>query len=93
MRARWYELGGDFVYGAWRLTYNEPVFQDRRFLGGFFPVDSDVYKGTCREYGPGLCPVAEALQPRLFQFKTNYMDLHVAERQAKILEKTIDSFT
>ena len=92
-RDRFYELGGDFVYGAWRLSYQEPMFQQRRFLGGFFPVDSDVYKGPHRDYGPGLCPVAEEIQPNLFQFKTNYMDLDEAQRRATALKKTIDSFS
>lgn len=91
-RNKFYELGGDFVYGAWRLTYNEPMFQNRRFLGDFFPIDSELYKGKYRDYSPGLCPVAEEVQPKLFQFKTNYTDLDQAERQAKILKKTIDSF-
>ena len=91
-RNRFYELGGDFVYGAWRLTYNEPVFQEHRFLGNFFPVDSEVYRGKYRDYSPGLCPVAEELQPDLFQFKTNYMDLGEAEQQAKILKRTIERF-
>ena len=90
-RKRFYELGGDFAYGAWRLSYNEPVFQERRFLGGGFPVDSPIYKGTYRDYSPGLCPVAEMLQPKLFQFKTNYMDQDYARQQAHILRKTIDS--
>jgi perosamine synthetase len=91
-RNRFYHLGGDFVYGAWRLTYNEPVFQKRRFLGGFFPVDSEIYKGQYRDYRPGLCPVAESIQPKLMQFKTNFMDLNEAARQAKILNDTIAGF-
>ena len=90
-RKRFYELGGDFAYGAWRLTYNEPVFQDRQFLGGGFPVDSKIYKGTYRDYSPGLCPVAEELQPKMIQFKTNYMDRDYARQQADVLRKTIDS--
>ncbi len=91
-RERFYELGGDFVYGAWRLCYDEPVFQDRRFLGDF-PVDSEIYKGDYRDYTPGLCPVAESLQPKLFQFKANYMDMDYAQDQANILRRTIDSIT
>ena len=86
-------MGGDFIYAAWRLTYNEPVFQDRQFLGGFFPVDSDIYKGQYRDYSPGLCPVAESIQPKLMQFKTNYVDLNEANRQTKILRKTIESIS
>ena len=87
-----YDLGGDFLYGAWQLTYNEPVFQQRRFLGSFFPVDSELYKGMYRHYGPGLCPVAESLQPMLMQFRTNYMDLKQAQEQARILRRTIETF-
>lgn len=91
-RSRFRELGGDFIYGAWQLTYNEPIFQDRQFLGGFFPVDSDIYQGDNKTWEPGLCPVAEELQPQLMQFKTNYMDLSVAARCADALKETIDCF-
>ena len=90
-RAKFFELGGDFLYGAWQLTYNEPVFQDRAFLGGFFPVDSSIYQGSYRSYEPGLCPVAEELQPKLMHFKTNYMDLDYAADQARILKRTIEA--
>ncbi len=51
------ELGGDGYYGAWSLTYLEPVFQD-----GSLGV----------KYSAGICPVAEATQPYLIQLKTNY---------------------
>ena len=91
-RNAFYNLGGDFLYGAWRLTYNEPIFQQRRFLGGFFPIDSELYEGTYRHYGAGLCPVAESLQPKLMQFRTNYMDLEQAQEQAAILRRTIETF-
>jgi perosamine synthetase len=92
-RNRFKKLGGDFIYGAWQLTYNEPIFQDRQFLGGSFPVDSEIYTGDYRSYEPGLCPVAEELQPQLMQFKTNYMDLNIAQGHANALKKTIESFT
>jgi len=91
LRDCFFRLGGDFLYGAWQLTYNEPVFQNREFLGGFFPVDSEIYKGNYRAYEPGLCPVAEELQPKLMQFKTNYMDLSAAQQQADALRATIES--
>jgi perosamine synthetase len=90
-RTRFNELGGDFIYGAWRLTYQEPIFQNRQFLAGGFPVDSEIYKGDYRNYAPGLCPVAESLQPKLMQFKTNYMDMGYAAKQAGVLRKTIDN--
>ena len=73
------------------MTYNEPVFQDRQFLGGGFPVDSKSYKGTYRDDSPGLCTVAEELQPRMIQFKPNYMDREYARQQANVLRKTIES--
>lgn len=88
-RQKFYDNGGDFIYGAWRLSYNEPIFQNRDFLGGSFPIDSSIYKGDYRQYKPGLCPVAERLQPKLMQFKTNYMDLNEARKQAEALRKTI----
>jgi perosamine synthetase len=89
-RNLFYALGGDFLYGAWRLTYNEPVFQERRFLGGGFPIDSPVYRGNHRDYGSNLCPVAESLQPKLMQFKTNYYHLDQARRQADVLRQTVE---
>ena len=88
-RQNFYDHGGDFIYGAWRLTYNEPLFQERRFLGGAFPVDSPIYTGKWKEYEPGLCPVAERLQPKLMQFKTNYQDLTEAKKQIEALKKAI----
>ena len=88
-RKCFFENGGDFLYGAWRLTYQEPLFQERNFIGGIWPIDSEVYKGDYRSYGPGLCPVAERIQPQLLQFKTNYMDLEFAKAQAEALRNTI----
>lgn len=71
------EFGGDGFYGAWSLTYLEPIFQDG-VLG--------------RRYEPGLCPVAEATQPRLIQLKTNYGDQETIDRQADALCRTIRYF-
>ncbi|MFC1920728.1 DegT/DnrJ/EryC1/StrS family aminotransferase [Chloroflexota bacterium] len=45
-----------------------------------------------KDYPAGLCPIAESVQPRLLQFKTNYMDMAVAEQKAGVLEKTIAYF-
>lgn len=71
------ELGGDGFYGAWSLTYLEPIFQD----------------GTIgRRYAPGLCPVAERTQPRLLLLKTHYGDQATMDRQAEALGETIRFF-
>ncbi|HEY7953348.1 MAG TPA: DegT/DnrJ/EryC1/StrS family aminotransferase [Solirubrobacteraceae bacterium] len=76
--------GGDPFYGAWRLTYLEPLF------AGGCPLRDPRYEGVYQEYAPGLCPVAEELQPRLIQLKTNYWRQDEAERQAQALHATIE---
>jgi perosamine synthetase len=87
-RDRFTQLGGDGIYSAWKLTYLEPMFEKMQLLGRERFISAD----NRASYRSGLCPVAERLQPRLVQFKTNYWDLTTAERQAEILEKTLRSF-
>ena len=70
------ELGGDGFYGAWSLTYLEPFMQS----------------GEYGQYPKGICPVAESVQPRLIQLKTNYGDMEIINRQAEILYKTTRYF-
>jgi len=77
-RRKYMELGGDGIYACWKLSYLEPFLKGK--------------KSGNQKFEKGLCPVAESLQPFLLQFKTNYMDLDVAQRQANILEKTIEYF-
>lgn len=74
--AAFLKLGGDGFYGAWSLTYLEPIFQN----------------GAAGRCEPGLCPVAESVQPRLMQFKTHYGDDETIGRQAEALAKTIAHF-
>ena len=38
------------------------------------------------------CPIAESLQPKIMQFKTNYRDIKLAEKQALILKETIQHY-
>lgn len=76
------EFGGDGIYGAWQLTYLEPAFRGIRFA-----------PHQTQELGPGLCPVAESLQPKLLQFQSNYLDLDTAQQQADALAKTIRHFS
>jgi perosamine synthetase len=82
-RRKYLELGGDGIYAAWQLTHLEPAFRGQTFgLPG----------EQVQEYGPGLCPVAESLQPNLLQFKTNYMDAAVAGQKAEALAQTVAYF-
>jgi perosamine synthetase len=69
-RATYVDMGGDGIYGAWSIPYEEPALKK---LG----------------YGNGLCPIAEDLQPKLMQFKTNYRDLDQARKKADVLRKVI----
>lgn len=75
------DFGGDGFYGAWALNYMEPAFKGMRFA-----------ETQSQTYGAGLCPVAERLQPRLMQFKTNYFDTARCERSAEALAKAIRHF-
>jgi perosamine synthetase len=87
------ELGGDGFYAAWQVTYNEPVIKQMAFYGKGCPVHCPLYEGPRVKWGPGLCPVAEHLQPKLMQLKTNYGDLEEARQKAAALRRTIDYFS
>ena len=50
----------------------------------------EIYKNI--SYKKGLCPVAERIQPKIMQFKTNYRDLNLAAKKAQVLKKTIKFF-
>ncbi len=78
--------GGDGIYGAWSVPYLEPMVAERRFAERCPWVYENV------RYERGLCPVAELIQPRLMQFKTNYRDTKLAEIKADALLKTIKMF-
>lgn len=80
-RDQFRKRGGDGIYAAWQLTHLEPAFRNVRF--------SERQRLT---YEKGLCPVAEAVQPQLLQFKTNYWTFPDAERQAEVLYATITHF-
>lgn len=84
-RAEYIKKGGDKYYGAWQLTYLEPLFRDANFNRRSEFINS--------KYVRGLCPVAEKVQPQLKQFKTNYMNEHDAIKQAEILRSTLDFFS
>ena len=74
---RYIAVGGDGFYGACMVPYLEPALRGKAF-------GSAVMQ-------PGLCPIAEDLQSRIMQFKTNYRDFTVAEQKAEILSDMIDA--
>jgi perosamine synthetase len=83
-RWRFLNKGGDKYYGAWKLTYLEPLFKNKMFRHR-----KDIVR---YDYKSGLCPNAEVLQPQIKQFKTNYMSITEAKRQAEILNSTLRFF-
>ena len=85
-RKKYIELGGDGIYGSWAVPYLEPVVQERQFVYRNQEVYKDLY------YEKGICPIAESIQPKLMQFKTNYRNLGLAEQKASSLLKTIKYF-
>jgi perosamine synthetase len=93
---RWHDFrnqfvknGGDGIFGAWQLTYLEPMFLNNSLLGR----EKFISRENLMKYQRGLCPIAESLQPRLMQFKTNYWDINKAYSQAEILRTTLRHFS
>lgn len=74
--------GGDGYYAAWKLSYNEPAYQNIL----------QPMPGVWQKFDENLCPNAEYLQKRMIQLKTNYWDIGEAKKQAGILEKTIKEY-
>lgn len=81
-RRHFLNLGGDRYYAAWKLTYQEELFQ--KIVQSMENINQN--------FKDGLCPNSEFLQKRIKAFKTNYWNIEEAERQASILYKAIKSF-
>lgn len=85
-RRKYLEYGGDGIYSAWVLSYEETL------------VAEGHYKKHCPmvfdslEYNRGICPVAETVQPKLMQFVTNYGSIEEAKPMAEALRNTIKYF-
>ena len=88
-RKKYMEFGGDGFYAAWQVVYMEPAMQNEVFYGKGCPIHCPLYDGPKVEWGPGLCPVAEELQPKFMQLQLNYGTLEEAQVKADALRKTI----
>jgi perosamine synthetase len=88
-RAKYLELGGDPFYGAWKLTYLEPMFSNLSFLGR----ENFISEKRKREYVKGLCPTAEKIQPTIMQFKTNYWNLESSKRSIDALNAALTYYS
>lgn len=92
-RKKYMEFGGDGIYAAWLPNYLEPAFRNHMFYPKGCPTKCPYFEGRLQKYTTGLCPVAESIQTKLLQLKTNYFNLEKAEQQADILLKTVKYFT
>jgi perosamine synthetase len=86
-RKAYIEEGGDGIYGAWSVPYLEPMVAERQFVKRCPWAYENVH------YEKGLCPVAESIQPKIMQFKTNYRNAELAKTKAKALRRTIKKFS
>lgn len=91
-RDKFLENGGDGIYAAWQLTYLEPLFTEMALEGRDIFFKPPFNNNGLERYQRGSCPVAEKLQPRMLQFKTNYWDWEDAEKQLKALKNTLKHF-
>ena len=85
-RKKYVEYGGDGIYAAWALTYEETLFSSKKYKERAPHYYKDV------EYRRGICPVAEKIQPQLMQFITNYGSVEEFEPKAEALFKAIKYF-
>lgn len=85
-RKKHVENGGDGIYAAWALCYNEDSIDDIK--NRLEPMGLSERFNTDN---PG-CPNAEMIQPQLMQFTTNQKSEEEMQFQAEVLYKTIKSF-
>ena len=85
-RDKYIEFGGDGIYAAWALLYDETVAM------------SGEWKKRAPHYYQGLeldrtrCPVANEIQPKLMQFVNNYGSVDEARPKVEALRRTIEEF-
>jgi len=85
-RKKYIEFGGDGIYAAWALSYEETLMAEGHYKK-HCPMIYDKL-----QYHRGICPNAEAIQPKLMQFVTNYGSVDEARPMADALYKTIKFF-
>lgn len=83
IRKKYIDNGGDGIYSAWAVTYNEPVIKEGQFKKRYPEIYDKLNLSSVS------CKNAEFLQKRIMQFKTNYRDIDLAYKKAKILRKTL----
>ncbi len=91
-RKKFMEFGGDGIYAAWALVYNEPIMRLIDKKGALFQDLSGQAK-QLKGYLKGVtCPQAEQLQPLLMQFTANQGIEADMNLQMNALKKAINYF-
>jgi perosamine synthetase len=90
-RKQYVANGGDGIYAAWSLLYNEPVIKEMRFYGKGCPTACPLYEGKFN-VSDGQCPQAEEVQPKIMQFTTNQATEEAMARQVEAMQKTLAYF-
>jgi perosamine synthetase len=85
-RKKFIENGGDGIYAAWSLCYQEDSISEIKSI-----LNTIGLKGRFKT-NEGICPVAERIQPTIMQFTTNQKDEKEMKIQAEALYKTIKYF-
>ena len=77
--------GGKGVYAAWKLTFNESFWLEKKLLGREKKLTSATAKIN-------NCPQASMIQPRILAFRTNEWDKKSKKSQIQALAKTLKYF-
>tara|TARA_Y100000817_G_scaffold94733_1_gene73756 strand:- start:65 stop:1249 length:1185 start_codon:yes stop_codon:yes gene_type:complete len=85
-RDKFNSFGGDGFYAAWQNPYNEKIIKS----GNFRKRNEHIYKNI--DYKNTSNPVAETLQKKIIQFKTNYLRETEIKKQQSALLKTLNYF-
>lgn len=85
-RDKFVELGGDGIYAAWALLYDETIF-----ASGAWKARAPLYYQDI-EFERTSCPVANQVQPKLMQFVNNYGSVDEARPKVEALRQTIEEF-
>ena len=86
-RHKFISFGGDGIYAAWALLYQETIFAS----GDWKKRCPPLYE-TLDYPEAGMCPNAEFVQPKIMQFVNNYGSIEEARPKAHALRKTIEHF-
>ncbi|NDB56070.1 hypothetical protein EB169_09610 [archaeon] len=82
-RKKFIEFGGESIFAAWALTYDEPIVAE----GIFKKQNPALYSNI--EYKKSDYPIAEKIQPQLMQFPLNYSSFEESEPQLDALDRTL----